>query len=130
MKNVNHLHRSRMSGSEKFALWITNRIGTMGFFYTIAIWTIIWLSWNTLAPLDKRFDPFPAFVLWLFMSNMIQIFLMPLIMIGQNIQGKHSELIAENDFELGQKSEKEVRELKEEINKLHEKIDQLLAQRN
>lgn len=33
-----------------------------------------------------RFDPYAAFVLWLFISNMIQLFLMPLIMLGQNIQ--------------------------------------------
>lgn len=33
-----------------------------------------------------RFDPYAAFVLWLFISKMIQLFLMPLIMLGQNIQ--------------------------------------------
>lgn len=33
---------------------------------------------------------------------------MPLIMVGQNIQGKHAELRAEHDFETDKKAEKEV----------------------
>jgi len=49
----------------------------MGFFFIIAVWTIVWLGWNTLAPSNVRFDPAPAFVLWLFISNLIQIHLMP-----------------------------------------------------
>jgi uncharacterized membrane protein len=55
-----------------------------------------------------RFDPFPAFVLWLFLSNVLQIFLMPLIMIGQNLQGRHSEIRAESDYEVNVKAEKEI----------------------
>ena len=66
------------------------------------------MSWNTLAPASLRFDPFPAFVLWLFMSNMIQIFLMPLIMVGQNLQSRHAEARAEADFEINTKAEREI----------------------
>jgi uncharacterized membrane protein len=55
-----------------------------------------------------RFDPYPAFVLWLFISNMIQIFLMPLIMVGQNLQSDHAELRAQSDFEINKKSEIEI----------------------
>ena len=59
-------------------------------------------------PKELRFDPFPAFVLWLFASNMIQIFLMPLIMIGQNLQGRHADTRAESDFEVNVRAEKEI----------------------
>jgi uncharacterized membrane protein len=80
----------------------------MGFFFIIFIWTAGWLGWNSLAPKEVRFDPFPAFVLWLFISNMIQIFLMPLIMIGQNLQSDHAEVRAETDFEVNTKAEREI----------------------
>ena len=80
----------------------------MGFFLIICSWTILWLGWNTLASKELRFDPFPAFVLWLFISNVLQIFLMPLIMIGQNLQGRHSEARAESDFEVNVKAEREI----------------------
>ncbi len=107
-KNVNAIHRKSLSKMEKLALFVTKRVGTMGFFFIILIWTISWLSWNMFAPKNLRFDPYPAFVLWLFISNMVQIFLTPLIMIGQNIQGKHAELRAEHDFETNSKAEKEI----------------------
>ncbi len=120
MKNVNRTHKEKLTKTEKFALWITQRIGTMQFFFIIFCWTVCWLGWNMFAPTHLRFDSYPAFVLWLIVSNMIQIFLMPLIMIGQNIQSKHAELLAENDFELNSKSEREIKQL-------HNKIDLLLS---
>lgn len=83
----------------------------MGFFIIIFLWTVLWLGWNTMAVKylnAPSFDPYPAFVLWLFISNMIQIFLMPLIMIGQNIQARHSEIRAEADYQINRKSETEI----------------------
>jgi uncharacterized membrane protein len=108
VRNVNLEHWERLTGLERFAVWITERIGTMGFFLVIFTWTILWLGWNVFAPAEFAFDPYPAFVLWLFISNMIQIFLMPLLLIGQNLQGKHAEARAEADFEVNMKAEKEI----------------------
>jgi Protein of unknown function (DUF1003) len=81
----------------RLALWIALRVGSMGLFVVIFLWTVIWLSWNVLAPKAIHFDPFPGFVLWLLISNMIQLFLMPLILIGQNLQAKESDRRAKND---------------------------------
>ena len=93
---------------DKIAVWITDHVGSMGFFMIIFCWTAIWLGWNTLGPKELRFDPFPGFVLWLFISNMIQLFLMPLIMIGQNVQSRHADLRAEADLEINTKAEFEI----------------------
>ena len=106
--NVNIEAKKKLSTLDKLAVLITNHVGTMGFFFIIFIWTACWLGWNALAPRDLRFDPFPAFVLWLFISNMLQIFLMPLIMIGQNLQSDHAEIRAEADFEVNTKAELEI----------------------
>lgn len=108
IENTNVVHRRKLSSLDKLALFITEHVGTMGFFFLIFTWTVLWLGWNMLAPPQLRFDPFPAFVLWLFLSNLIQLHLMPLIMIGQNIQGKHAQLRAEYDFETNIKAEKEI----------------------
>jgi uncharacterized membrane protein len=108
IRNVNVKHRESLSTLEKLAVKVTDKVGSMGFFFIILFWTLLWLGWNTVAPKDFRFDPFPAFVLWLFISNMIQIFLMPLIMIGQNLQGRHAEKRAESDFEVNVRAEKEI----------------------
>ena len=126
IKNINSQHKESLSTLDKLALWITNHVGSMGFFIIIFGWTAVWLSWNTLAPANARFDPFPAFVLWLFISNMIQIFLMPLIMIGQNLQSKHSELRAEQDFSINKKAETEIETILMHLENQNELILQIL----
>ena len=108
LRNINIERKEKLSNLDKVALWITEHVGTMGFFIIIFVWTIVWLGWNTLAPVAARFDPFPGFVLWLFLSNMIQIFLMPLIMIGQNLQSAHAEARAELDLDVNTKAEMEI----------------------
>ena len=108
LRNVNAEAAQKLTRLDKLALWITQRVGTMGFFLIIFVWTVLWLGWNLLAPKALQFDPPSAFVFWLFISNLIQILLMPLIMVGQNLQGQHSELRAENDLEVNVKAEKEI----------------------
>jgi uncharacterized membrane protein len=105
----------RPSTLDKIAVWITNHVGSMGFFLIIFTWTAVWLSWNMLAPTAARFDPYPAFVLWLFISNMIQLFLMPLIMIGQNVQSRHADLRAEADLDINTKAEFEIETVLEHL---------------
>lgn len=129
IKNSNLIYQSVLNQSDRFAGWITSRIGTIGFFFLIFVWTVTWLSWNIFAAKEHRFDPYPAFVLWLFISNMIQIFLMPLIMVGQNLQGKHSEIRAENDYQINLKAEKEILELKEELVEMKVMLMQLLEKK-
>src|SRR5205807_2424947 len=108
------------------AVWITDHVGTMGFFLIIFCWTAIWLCWNALGPANSQFDPFPAFVLWLFISNMIQIFLMPLIMIGQNLQSRHAEARAEAYFEINTKAEMEIETILNHLEKQNDLILEIL----
>jgi uncharacterized membrane protein len=113
LRNINKEHEEKLTGLNKLALSITTRVGTMGFFLLIFFWTVLWCGYNLLASEVPHlhwaaFDPFPAFVAYLLISNVIQILLMPLIMVGQNLQGAHAELRAENDYEINCKAEKEV----------------------
>ena len=124
IKNTNHVYKNNLKPSERFAIWITDRIGTIGFFILILAWTIFWLGWNMFAPVHLRFDPYPAFVLWLFISNMIQIFLMPLLMVGQNLQAKRAEIRAENDYNVNIKAEKEIALLMKEIKELKKMLSE------
>lgn len=126
IRNVNIEHKKGLSKLEKLAIWITDKVGTMGFFLIIFVWTIFWLGWNALGPESSRFDPFPAFVLWLFISNMVQIFLMPLIMVGQNLQGRHAEARAEADFEINTKAELEIETILQHLENQNDLILQVL----
>jgi uncharacterized membrane protein len=114
--DVNQKQKENLSSIDKLALWITDHVGSMGFFLIIFIWTVFWLGWNVFAPKELTFDPHPAFVLWLFISNMIQIFLMPLIMIGQNLQSRHAERRADADYEINVRSAHETTKILDMLN--------------
>jgi uncharacterized membrane protein len=108
LRDVNREAAADLSALNRLACWTTDRVGTMGFFLIILIWTVIWLGWNLLVPRNLQFDPPNAFVFWLFISNLIQLLLMPLIMVGQNVQARHSELRADNDLEVNVQAEAEI----------------------
>ena len=108
VRNVHQQVLQTFSPLDRLALSITVRVGSMGFFLAVLGWTVFWLGWNVLAPPAWQFDPPMAFVFWLFISNLIQLLLMPLIMVGQNVQGRHSEMRAEHDLEVNVKAEEEI----------------------
>ena len=101
-------HKMSLSNSERFAVFMHKHVGSLGFFFLIIVWTVIWLTWNMYAPPGYRFDPAPAFVIWLFASNILQLVLLPVIMVGQNIEGRAAEWRAQQDFEVNLKSEHEI----------------------
>src|SRR3989344_741598 len=126
VRNANIEHYGSLSSLEKLALVATNHIGSMGVFFILLAVTIFWIVWNTYGPRELRFDPFPAFVLWVFFSNVLQLLLMPLLMIGQNLQGRHSEVRAEADFELNVRAEREIQSLLESSEKQNVLLMELL----
>jgi uncharacterized membrane protein len=126
LKNTNEVHKRGLSPLEKLGIFVTNHVGTMGFFFIILAWTILWLGWNVLAPKPLRFDPYPAFVLWLFISNLIQLHLLPLLMVGQNIQSKHAEIRSEHDYQTNKKAEKEIETIIQHLEQQTQLLDKLL----
>ncbi|MCL5411326.1 MAG: DUF1003 domain-containing protein [Patescibacteria group bacterium] len=94
-KNVNVVHEKMLGFQDRVALVITTGIGTMYAVYFFGVFMTGWMIWQST--LSKPFDPYP-FAFLLFLGNIIQLLLMPLIMVGQNIQGRHAELRAEEEF--------------------------------
>jgi uncharacterized membrane protein len=124
LRNTYQETMSRLSALDRVAVWITGHVGTMGFFIVVFVWTVLWLGWNFLAPARLQFDPPMGFVFWLFISNLIQLLLMPLIMVGQNIQGQHAEARAEHDLEINVKAEQEIELV---LHHLEQQNDMLIA---
>jgi uncharacterized membrane protein len=120
MRNINIEVREKLSRLDRLAVWITNHVGTMGFFLLIFCWTICWLGWNFLAPPSLQFDAPMGFVFWLFLSNLIQILLMPLIMVGQNVISRHAEARAEHDLQINMKNEHEIEIILHHLEYQHE----------
>lgn len=97
VKNTNEIHRSRLSKLDKLALFITEKVGSMGFFFACVV----------LVTIPLLFTSTMSFVQYL-SSGILQLILLPLIIVGQNLQGRHAELRAEHDYETNVKAEKEI----------------------
>jgi uncharacterized membrane protein len=128
--NSNEKHEQSLSQMERVAMWVTEHVGTFGFFLIILTWTAIWLVWNLVAPLVFRFDPAPGFITWLFISNLIQIMLMPLIMVGQNLQARHAEFRSEAAFETTQLIEREVEDLRARLIRMEALLQEAVKARH
>lgn len=115
VQNVNDIHRSRMSKTDKLALFITKHVGTMTFFYFCFILVTI--------PLIFKGTMTAVFYI---SSGYLQLILLPLIMIGQNLQGRHSELRAEHDYETNVKAEKEIEAILLHLEKQDETMLEIL----
>jgi uncharacterized membrane protein len=85
-----------MSTQDRIALAITGAIGTMYAVYVFATFMAGWMLLQVLLG-HGAFDPYP-FAFLLFLGNIVQLLLMPLIMVGQNLQARHAEVRAEEEY--------------------------------
>lgn len=113
--NINDIHKERLRPADKVALFITSKIGTMGFFYICVI----------LAAIPIFFRPAMAIVQYI-SSGFLQLILLPLILIGQNLQGRHAELRAESDYQTNVKAEKEIEAILLHLEKQDEAMLEIL----
>lgn len=104
--NANQEHANNLGVQDRIALLITAAIGTMYAVYVFAMFMAGWMLWQAHFS-STPFDPYP-FAFLLFMGNIVQLLLMPLIMVGQNLQNRHSEIRAEEEFKTTTSSFKDI----------------------
>jgi len=114
--NANDEHQESLTRNERFALRITAAIGTMwaAYLFTLLAFLSLPATLNLVGVLPRGLLPhwllsasLITLIAWL-SSNFIQLVLLPLLMVGQNLQSRHSELRAEHDYEVNVKAEQEV----------------------
>jgi uncharacterized membrane protein len=97
LKNAKELEERAMSLTDRIALVATKIVGSMGFFYACVIMVTVPL----LLPKTMVAIQYVS-------SGYLQLILLPLIMVGQNLLGRHGEIRAENDFQVNMKAEREI----------------------
>ncbi len=97
IKNTNEVHKSHLSTLDKMALAVTNIVGSMGFLFACVLLVIIPIIFSSTLSVVQYIS-----------SGILQLILLPLILVGQNLQGRHAELRAQYDFETNVKAEKEI----------------------
>ena len=98
---------------------VTAAVGTMYAFYVLATIMGAWILWQG-ALAARPFDPYP-FAFLLFLGNIVQLLLMPLILVGQNVQAAHADARAESDFEVNVKAEAEIEKILAALRALDER---------
>ncbi|MEU8212735.1 DUF1003 domain-containing protein [Micromonospora sp. NPDC049044] len=85
--------------AEAFGRWsegIARGMGTANFIVVMTVVIAIWFAWNTLAPVDLRFDPYTFTFLTLVLSLQAS-YAAPLILLAQNRQADRDRLALEED---------------------------------
>lgn len=112
MMNPNKSHKESLKWHERLAIKITNFVGTMfcaGIFSVLALLmlpTALQGGVSTLVP-------------WI-AQTFLQLVLLSIIMVGQNLQQRHAELVADKDYESDLRSENLLREIRDKLIKYHE----------
>jgi len=116
IRNVNKEHKDSLTKSQKIALFITNHIGTIEFAIFCVILASIPLVWKSTMT-----------VILYISSGYLQLVFLPLIMVGQNLQSRHSEKRAEADYELNVKNDQQIKSILEKLEKQDEMIKEILS---
>lgn len=91
------VHKETFSFAEKIAYWITKKVGTIEFCLFCAILTTIPVVKPEVMPTIQYIS-----------SGYLQLILLPLIMVGQSLSGRHSEIRAELEYRLVKRERKEM----------------------
>jgi uncharacterized membrane protein len=97
IENTNLVHQHHLSKLDRLALFITKKVGSMGFVFACVILVAIPIFFTSTISIVQYIS-----------SGILQLILLPLILVGQNLMGRHAELRAKHDFETNVKAEKEI----------------------
>jgi hypothetical protein len=102
IKNANIEHADSLTTNERIGVWVTSHIGTMYcayLFAIIGIGSLVGVVTNN-ATLALMFGAVSSYFL--------QLVLLPVIMVGTNVQSKHDQIKADIQFELEKRMENDL----------------------
>jgi len=114
------VYRMRRTIAQKAADKLTLFAGSWTFLIILMIFLLIWVTFNVTAYVEN-WDPYPFIFLNLILAGITTI-LSPIILISQNRESHKSKLLAQYDYNVNTKAEKEIREIKEQLARIERKL--------
>lgn len=100
---------------------LTQIAGSWGFIISFLIFLVIWMAINVYFlkayTIGKPWDPYPFILLNLVLSCLAAI-QAPIILMSQNREAQKDRARAQYDYAVNRKSEREIQEIKKQINRL------------
>ncbi len=118
--------KRKLTTGQKAADKITYWAGSWTFILSFAFFLIIWIYINIW--ITKNYgeaithDPYPFILLNLVLSCLAAI-QAPVILMSQNREAQRDRLRAEYDYQINRKSEKEIRQLKTQLDRIEKKLN-------
>ncbi|KQV07567.1 DUF1003 domain-containing protein [Leifsonia sp. Root112D2] len=82
----------------RFTEWIARAMGTPGFLFSLTLFVLAWMGWNTLAPPAWRFDSISlGFIALTLVLSLQASYAAPLILLAQNRQDDRDRVQIEQD---------------------------------
>ncbi len=116
--NVNVKHKESLTILDRVAVFITSIVGTM--------WCAIAFTILASISLPDAIKGGRATVISWIAQTFLQLVLLSVIMVGQNLQSRRSELRAEADFDVDTKAEIEIETILQHLENQNEEIAKIL----
>lgn len=114
------------------AAWITRGFGSMWAFYALIVWMLGWMFLASVGFSIFKFDKYP-FTFLLFLSNLVQLWALPVLAVGQQVLSRASDkqaLQTFRDAEAVLQLTDQIHQLVEVNNKLTDEIHRMVSGRN
>src|SRR5690242_19788217 len=107
--NINREHDRSLTVGERVADRVAEMIGSWPFIITQSVVLGLWIVLNVVAYI-QHWDPYPFILLNLALSFQ-GAYAAPIIMMSQNRQADKDRLMAQHDYEINLKAEREVKDI-------------------
>jgi len=119
VRNVNQEHRQSLTVLDRVAIFITKIVGTM--------WCAIAFTLLALISLPEALHGGTSTIISWIAQTFLQLVLLSIIMVGQNLQSRHSELRADADYETNVESKKDIETLMKRLDSIeNDKLNKIL----
>lgn len=116
MSRRKKLIEDKLRWSDQLAQVISDFVGNVWFVWIHALIFVGWIVANVLME-DNGWDPYP-FIFLVLVVSLEAIFLSTFVLMAQNRESRENEIRDSLDFEVDQRSEKEIQELKKMVQQL------------
>ncbi len=113
----------------RFTEWVARAMGTPTFLAILTIFCALWLAWNTLMPVELRFDAAAnGFTALTLMLSLQASYAAPLILLAQNRQDDRDRVQIEQDRQRAERNLADTEYLAREIVALRMALEERTAQ--